>query len=56
MSISNGRSWVVVFSADVDVPLSERTFDDREAAYSYKAEHEMGKFATVLPMNGTFTE
>jgi hypothetical protein len=50
------KNWVVVFTHDVDVPLHERTFKDKESAAAFKAEHEHGKFATVLPMKGTFTE
>ena len=51
-----GKYIVVFIGVDVDVPLSERTFDSKHDAKVYKHEHELGKHATVLKDTGTFAE
>lgn len=51
------KKYVVIFvGVDEETPLEERSFDNREAAKAYKHEHPNGKFASVVPLNGTFTE
>lgn len=47
------KNFVVVFTG-VDIPPV--TFETQHEAKNYKHEHEQGKFATVLPLKGTFTE
>lgn len=51
------KKYVVVFiGVDERTPLEERSFETREAAMAYKHEHPSGKFASVVPLSGTFTE
>ena len=37
-------------------PVSERVFEKKEQAQTYKDEHPLGKFAAVIPLRGTFGE
>ena len=41
-------NYVVVFSNGLEIPIEERVFEKRQDASCYKAEHEQGKFASVL--------
>jgi hypothetical protein len=46
-------NFVVVFTG---VNVLPRTFETKQEAKDFKHEHQYGKFATVLPLKGTFTE
>lgn len=46
--------YIVHFELDEAPPVKERTFKSKEEAQAYKAEHPEGKFATVVPLRGTF--
>ena len=41
-------NYIVVFSNGLEIPIEERVFEKRQDASCYKAEHEQGKFASVL--------
>ena len=41
-------NYIVVFSNGLEIPIEERVFERRQDASCYKAEHEQGKFASVL--------
>ena len=43
-------NYIVVFSTGLEIPIEERVFEERQDASCYKAEHEQGKFASVLSL------
>ncbi len=46
-------NFIVVFTG---VDVLPQSFETKEEARNFKHEHQYGKFATVLPLKGTFTE
>ena len=48
--------YIVHFELDEAPPVRERIFKTKAEAFNYKSEHPDGKFATVVPLKGTFGE